>query len=404
MKFKYQARTKDGELQVGFITAASKEGAVNILTSHNLFILSLESAEVVHWYGNILNIFKKVNLTDLMIFTRQFATLLESKVPLNDSLKNLHKQTKNKILQEVIFEIASDIDSGLSLSKALERQNKVFSEFYISMIRSAEITGRLEEAVNYLADYLEKQRMWRSKTINALIYPAFLILGFVAVVILLVTIVLPNIKPVFEESNVYLPWYTRTIFGVGTFFVNWWWAIILIIIPAIFLIIDYFKTDEGKIVLDEILFRVPILGGMFKRMYVARFADSLSVLIKGGIPIAQAIEITAHSIGSYIYRDILHNVSESVRGGELLSSALNKSSDYFPSLVGQMVAIGEATGRLEELLFKVSSFYTREVEDLMNRLGELIQPIVIAFIGIFIGLLFASILIPIYNLIQGFKV
>lgn len=402
-KFKYQARTKEGELQVGNVEAFSKEAAVNILTSHGIFILSLENAEEKLWYSKITSVFKRAGLKDLMIFSRQFATLLESKVPLNDALKNLYKQTRNPIVQEVIFEVASDIDSGLPLSKALERQGHFFSEFYISMIRSAEITGRLEEAINYLANYLEKQIMWRGKIINSLIYPAFLIVGFVAVVILLVTVVLPNIRPVFEESGVVLPWYSKIIFDLGTFLVTWWWAVLLVLIPLIVILVEYFRGDEGRIVLDEIILRTPILGGLFKGMYLARFSESLSILIKGGIPIAQAIEITSHSIGSYIYRDILHNVSEKVRGGELLSGSLAGSA-YFPDLVGQMVGIGETTGRLDELLTRVSVYYTREVEDITGRLSELIQPIVIAFVGIFIGALFASILVPIYNLIQGFKI
>ncbi|MDI6717801.1 MAG: type II secretion system F family protein [Patescibacteria group bacterium] len=403
MKFKYTARNKDGELQAGYVESFSKEGAINILAGHELFILSIESAETTHWYDFISRIIKRVTSKDLMIFTRQFSILLESKVPLLDSIKNLQQQTGNQMLQEVIYEITSDIESGLSLSQALEKQGKIFSEFYVSIIKSAEITGHLEEALIYLADYLEKERMWRQKIQNALIYPAFLLFGFFAVVVLMVTVVFPKIKPVFEDSTIQLPWFTKFVLGMGDFLINWWWIILAIFIPIFFLILDYFKTDEGKIVFDEFLMRIPVLGMLFKKMYIARFAESLNVLITGGIPIAQALEISGHSIGSFVFRDILHITSEKVRGGQLLSASLKENETYFFPLVSQMIAIGESTGRLEEILSRISKLYTRDVDDLIGRFSELIQPILIIFIGIFIGVLFASILIPIYNLIQNFK-
>lgn len=403
MKFKYQARTKDGELQVGNVESFSKEGAVNILTSHGLFLLSLESAEEKHWYDGIVAIFKRIKLDDLVIFTRQFSTLIESKVPLGDALKNLSAQTENPMLRQVIYEIASDVNSGLSLSQALEHQGQTFDEFYVSMTRSAELTGRLEESLAYLATYLEKQKLWRSRIVNALIYPIMLVVGFIVVIILMAVVVFPNIKPIFLDSNVALPWFTQLVLFAGDFIVNWWWAMVLILIPIVIMLIDYFRSKEGKAVLDEILFRLPIFGKLLRKMYISRFAESLSVLIKGGVPIAQSLIITSNSIGSAIFQEVLYNISEKVRGGELLSNSLREESFYFPPLVSQMVGIGETTGRLEELLAKVANYYNGEVEDLINRLTELIQPIVIAFIGVFIGLLFASILVPIYNLIQGFK-
>lgn len=403
MKYKYQARTKDGELQVGNVEAFSKDSAANILTSHGLYILSLENIEEIHWYDRISGIFKRVKLGDLVIFTRQFSVLVESKVPLGDAIKNLSNQTENQSLKGIIYEISSDINSGLSLSQALERQGNVFDEFYVSMIRSAELTGRLEEALGYLAGFLEKQKAWRSKIINALIYPILLIVGFFVVIILMTVVVFPNIKPIFEDSSVELPWFTKVVLFSGDFLLNWWWAMLLIIIPIVIVLVDYFRSKEGKIVMDEIMLRLPIIGGLFKKIYISRFAESLSVLIKGGVPIAQSLIITSNSIGSNIFKEVLYSISEKVRGGELLSNSLRDENYYFPPLVAQMVGIGETTGRLEELLNKVSSYYNGEVDELIGRLTELIQPLVIAFVGIFIGLLFASILIPIYNLIQGFK-
>ncbi len=402
MKYKYNARTQEGELQTGFVNAANREAVQNILTGHGLFILSLEEAEKLRRFDRILGFLNRVKVEDLMIFTRQFATLMESKVPLSDSLRTLHKQTRNLILKEAIFGISSDIDAGLSLSQAMERQGKIFSEFYINMIHSAEITGRLEEAMTFLADYIDKESMWRSRIRNALIYPIIVIVLFLGVAIIMLTTVFPQIAPIFEETGVSLPLLTKVFLTSGSFALEWWWAVILILILLIFLLIDYFQSNEGKIVANELVIKIPIFGNLFKKIYVARFVESTSILIKGGIPITQAIEVSGHAIGNIVYRDILHEVAEGVRGGELLSTLLYQNEYYFPALVGQMVAIGESTGRLDETLLRISSFYTREVDDVLNNLTELVQPILIAVIGVFVGLLFASILIPIYNLAQAF--
>jgi len=402
MKFRYNARTQQGELQTGFVEATNREAAAGILTGHNLFVLSLESSEKRHRYDFITGIFNRVKISDLMIFTRQFATLMESKVPLNTVLKTLYKQTNNQILKEAVFQISSDIGAGLSLSQAMERQKGIFSEFYLNMIRSAEITGRLEEAAQFLADYLEKESIWKSKIRSAMIYPVIVIIMFIAVAGIMVVVVFPQIAPVFEETGMDLPVLTKIFLGAGSFIIQWWWAVLLILAIFIFVIADYFHTPEGEAVLDEISVKVPIIGNLFKKLYISRFAESTNILIKGGIPITQAIGISANAIGNVVYRDILLEMAEGVRGGELLSDLLAKNEYYFPILVSQMVAIGEGTGRLDYILSKVSDFYTREVNNALNNLVELIQPILIAGIGVLIGLLFASILIPIYNLAQAF--
>jgi type IV pilus assembly protein PilC len=403
LKFKYSARTKDGELQVGFAEAPTKEMAENILSSHGLFVLSIEGGEGKSVPDIFLGFLKRVKTSDIMIFTRQFATLLESEVPLSDALRNLHKQTKNPILKEAVFSIASDVNAGLSLSQAIERQSDIFSEFYFNTIRSAEVTGRLEETMSFLADYLEKETNWRSKIRNAMIYPIFILVLLVAVAILLLVVVFPKLAPVFEEMGTEIPIFTKIFLSVGNFMLDWWWLIILVAGMGVILLLEYLQTSEGQVVMNELKIRMPIFGDLFKKIYVARFSESVRVLVKGGVPIAQAIEISSHNIGNIAYRDILHEVSENVRAGEMLSSLLLKNSYYFPDLVGQMVAIGESTGRLDETLSRVSVLYTREVDNTLNNLSELIQPILISVIGIFIGLLFAAVLVPIYNIAQGFK-
>ncbi len=401
MKFSYKARTKEGELQVGNVDSSSREAALAILLSHSLFVLSLEPVVENTWLSRISEFFKRVRMQDLMIFTRQFSTLLGSQVPLSDSLANLYKQTTKPVLKEAIYEIASDIDAGFSLSQSLGRHPGIFSEFYVNMVQSAEVTGRLSEVLNFLADYLEKQTALVSKIKNALTYPVFIIALFVVVVIIMVTMVFPQITPILQESHVALPITTQILLGVSNFMMKWWWTVVIGLVAVVLILVDYFQTNEGKAVLDTIVLKTPILGKMLQKLYVSRFAESARVLIKGGLTIPQAVEISSRVIGSTIYQELLHDAAEQIRKGKLLSQALSAMPE-FPPLVSQLISVGESTGRLEDLLGKINDFYSREVENTVENLVSLIQPILMVVIGVIIAFLFASILLPIYSLSQTF--
>lgn len=402
MKFRYSARTKSGEMQVGFVEGITKEAALDNLHGHDLYVLSIEPLAQDSWYAPLTTFFRRVRRTDLMVFTRQFSTMLEAAIPLGDALKALYRQTRNEALRDAIFEISGDIDSGLSLSQALERHGQIFSEFYTNLVKSAEVTGRVQETVQFLADYLEKENALASKIRNALIYPVFVIVLFVIAAGVLMGVVFPQIEPIFLDAGVELPLITRIFLGVGHFIANWWLALIVIFGVFAAFLVEYIRSDEGRVVSDEIILSLPVLGSMLQQAYVARFGEAMSVLIKGGIPIAQAIETAGHTVGSMAYRDALHEVAEQIRRGELLSRALETQERYFPPLAAQMVAVGENTGRLDDMLSRVAQFYTREVDSLVSNLVELIQPALMVVIGGLVGLLFASILLPIYTLVQVF--
>lgn len=402
MKFRYSARTKTGELQVGFVDAVTKDAALNSLHGHELYVLSIEGRDTQSFFSFITNFFNRVKRADVMIFTRQFATMLEAAIPLGDTLKALYRQTRNPVLRDAAFEISGDIDSGLSLSQALERHGGIFSEFYINLVKSAEVTGRVQESMQFLADYLEKENILMEKIKNAMIYPVFVVVLFIIVSGVLMGVVFPQIEPIFIEANVSLPLITRVFLSMGHFIVNWWFALIIIIFAFIAFIVEYVRSEEGSVVFDEVVLSLPVIGMLLRQSYVARFGEAMSVLIKGGIPIAQAIETSGHTVGSLLYRDSLHEVAEQIRGGELLSRALEKQERYFPPLVSQMVAVGESTGKLDDMLARVAQFYTREVDGMVSNLVELIQPALMVVIGAGVGLLFASILLPIYNLVQVF--
>ena len=388
-------------MQVGNVDAANREAAVAILLTHELFVLSIEPVVEDVWYNRILNFFKRVKTQDLMIFTRQFATLLASQVPLSDSLASLYKQTTKPVLKEAVYEIANDIDAGFSLSQALERHRAIFSDFYVNMVKSAEVTGRLSEVLSFLADYLEKQAALLSKVKNALTYPAFVIGLFFVVIIVMVTMVFPQITPIFAQANIEMPFFTRVLLGFGTFVSDWWFFFLIALVALVIVLVDYFQTNEGKAVLDTVSLKVFIIGPLFQKLYISRFAESARVLIKGGLTIPQAVEISSHTIGNSVYEELLHDAAGQIRKGKLLSQALAEMSE-FPPLVSQLLSVGESTGRMEDLLSKINDFYSRQVDDTVENLVTLLQPILMVIIGVVVAILFASILLPIYNLSQAF--
>ncbi|MDP2695671.1 MAG: type II secretion system F family protein [bacterium] len=402
MKFKYNSRTKKGELQVGYVEAVNRDMALNVLQGHDLYILSLDEVKIPKFYSSILKVFQRVKRVDLVVFTRQFSAMLEADLPLNDALKGLYLQTRNSTLKEAVFEMWSDIDAGLSLSQALEKHGNIFSEFYINLVRSAEVTGRIDEVMSFLADYLEKELALIAKVRNAMIYPIFILSLFLVVAGLLVSIVFPQLQPIFAESNVQLPLFTSILLGTGNFLAQWWLAVVIGAVLLAAILLDYLRSKEGKIIYGQLSINAPVFGNLFKKVYVSRFAEGLSVLIKGGIPVAQAIEISGHTIDNVLYRDLIHDLAERVRSGEQFSEALIANEKYFPPLISQMVAVGEKTGKLDEMLTRTAKFYTREVNDIVANLVELIQPTMMVIMGVLVGLLFASILLPIYSLIQSF--
>lgn len=398
MKFKYQAKTKDGEVQVGFVEADTRDTAVTILTNHDLFVLSVVAEAPPTTLDRISAFFARARRKDLIIFARQLATLLEAHLPLSDALKVLNQQTSNKTLKEAIYQVGEDINAGLSFSQALGRQGGSFPDYYVEMIRAAEVTGNMNELASFLADYTEKEGNLATKVSSALIYPGIVLGLFAVVAFILLTFVYPSLGGVFAQNGVSLPWYTQVLLDTGNFLSKWWLAVVIGVIVVGLLLVDYFQTNEGKALLDEAQLRLPIVKKVTVPVVMARFGNSAALLVHGGIPIAQALEIISHMVGNGLYQDVVHNIAQDVRQGVLLSQSIAKYPDYFPPLVSQMVAVGETTGKIEDMFKRLSGIYTREADEVTNNLVELIQPIMMIGMGAMVGLLFASILIPIYNL------
>lgn len=401
-KFRYTGRNDLGEIQSGVVEAGNRDLAIKILQDNKIYVLSLESLEKKGFLDGLLQLFQRVKTKDLMIFTRQLSVLLSAKVQLVDSLKALYNQVTDPLLKDAIFDVFTDVEGGMYFSQALAKHPKVFSDFFVNMVRSAELSGRLEETLNYLADYLEKDNNLKTKLRNAMIYPAFIIVVFLAVMILVVTVVIPQLKGIFTESGSQLPFITRALMGVGDFLLNWGVAIIVFLIIAIFLFVRYIRTPEGKAFWQQLLLSLPIIGPIQKKVAISRFASSCSALLKGGLPIASSLEISGKIVSNIVYEEILTKTADAIRSGGTISDFLAQYPNYFSPMVIQMIAVGEVSGQVDELMQKVADFYSDEVDQTAANLAEIIQPVLIVILGVFIGVFVAAVLMPIYNLAQVF--
>lgn len=400
MQFNYVARDKQGEVHTGTIKAPTQEEAVAVLQANDLIVISCQSIEGIPVWIRQVKFLQKVKNKDLVNFSRQLSILFSAKVSLVVALRALAKQQKSEYFQNIINDISNDVEAGTIFSKALAKYPKIFSSFFINLIKSGEVSGNLENSLNYLADHLEKQYYLQTRLRNALMYPGFIFLGFIVVAILMLVLVIPNLVSILEQSGQELPFTTMLIIWLSDLLRNWGWLILVFLIFAGFLVWRYAHSPKGKRFFDQLKLKLPIFGEVFRKIYISRFSDNLSILIRGGLPILQALQISADVIGNVIFTELVLAAKEEVRIGNPMSSAFEKTKEI-PPMVTQMIFTGERTGQLELVLQKVSAFYGREVDNVISTLSTLIEPILIVFLGIGVAVLLGAILMPIYNIASG---
>ncbi len=400
MKFDYQARSKTGEIQTGTIEASDKNTAVEILKSRNLYVTAIEES-FVPVYARKLKVFERVTQKDIVYFSRQLAIMLKSNVPLVETLHTLADQTKNNALKEKVLRIAEEVEGGTPLSKALAVFPKVFSPFYINMVKSGEASGKLTEVFVYMADYLEEQHAFKSKVRGAMAYPAFILVVFVIVVSIIVTWVIPQLATVLKETGQELPLLTRVMMAVANLLRTKGWVVLIVLAALIVLFYRWVKTKQGKKVVDEALMKIPVVNGFLKKLYLARLAMNLSTLIAGGLPISKSLEITGKVVGSTVYERIIMETRDEVKKGEQISNVLKKHPRYISPLFHQMILVGEKTGTLDDSLRNVVNFYQDDVNRDLDNFTKLLEPLFIVVLGGIVGLLMAAVIIPIYSIGGG---
>lgn len=401
MKFIYRAKDKQGNVRAGKVEARSLDTAVSILQGYDLIVLEISPEKKITIFDEIFGRKTRISKKDLAIFMRQFSTLLESQVPLGEALRTLYLQAATPAIKDLVFELVSDLDAGLPLSKSMEKKTDIFGEFYIQMIKSGEISGRLEEVLSYLADYAEHENDLINRAKSAATYPAFLFGTFILISVVITVALAPQMISIFEEFGAVPPLGTKILIFIGEFFRNWGILALVFLLGMIWLFINYFRSVEGRRVGGIYTLKIPVIGEVYKKIYISRFCETAGTLIHGGIPVVTAFEVAGESTGNYIYQKIGYKVADAVKKGESISSILKKDYEYLPPLVSQMVAVGESTGRLDSILRKVAGYFQKEVDRSFGTMIDLLQPILVVIIGILVAFLVSAVLLPIYQLAQS---
>ncbi|MEZ6209204.1 MAG: type II secretion system F family protein [Candidatus Paceibacterota bacterium] len=399
MLFKYKVIDNKGETKEGSIEAVNQDLAIASLQRRGLVLVSIQDAEKKSFLE--MSVWERVPAKDLVIFSRQIATLFEAQVSALKAFNLLSENAENKLLKRKLAQVAQDIQAGSSISGALAKHKDVFSNFYINMVKAGEESGKLTETFNFLAEYLDRQYALTSKTKNALIYPAFVILTFFAVMGLMFTMVIPKLSEIIKESGQDIPVYTKVVIGLSDFFVHYGIFVLIFLVGLGAYVYSLSRKEKGQIYLDSLKLSAPAFGKLYRKLYLARIADNLETMLASGIPIVRSLEITGDVVGSRTYQEIIKDAESSVKSGSSLSGALEKHNDYIPQIMIQMIKVGEETGALSNILKTLSNFYRREVNDAVDTLVGLIEPVMIVFLGVSVGILLSSVLIPIYNIASG---
>lgn len=397
MLYKYEATNLNGERQNGNIDAPNMEIAISSLQRRNLIIVSIEPAEKQPFFSKGIEFFERVKIKDVVLLSRQLSTLFEAKVPVLDSFKLLSSEAESPVLRRKLAQIVEDIQGGITMSQAMAKHPDVFSKFYVSMVRSGEESGMLQEIFLELSNHLERSYELTSKARNALIYPAFVIIVFIAVIVLMAVFVIPKLSVILTEAGQDVPIFTKIIIGLSNSLITFGPLIFVGLVAGIFALWRYTKTKTGKVAVSKFLLSVPFIGFLFKKLYLARISDNLRILLSSGVSMIRSLEITSDVVGNEVYARILREATDAVKGGSSLSESFSKYNDI-PLLVSRMVKIGEESGKLNFMLETMARFYKREVDTAVENIVSLIEPAMIIVLGTMVGLLLISVLGPIYNL------
>lgn len=401
MLFKYSYIDTNGAEHSGTIEAISEEVAISSLQRRGLTISSIGVATgkgIMLSSFSDMQLFQHVKMRDVVILSRQISTLFGAQVSALRVFRLLGDEADQPLVRAALIAIADDMQAGNSISKALSKHPKIFSPFYVNMVRSGEESGKLADTFAYLADYLDRTYAITSKAKNALIYPAFVVATFVLVMSVLLTFVIPKISQILVESGQDIPIYTKIVIAISNIFAHYW---IIMAAAAAFLgffVFRYSRTEAGKESFDSLRLSVPYVGTLYRKLYLARIADNMGTMLGSGISMVRALEITSNVVDNKVYQKGLSEAMEKIKGGSLVSEAFGEHKDIIPGIMTQMIRVGEETGELGSILKTLATFYGREVENAVDALVGLIEPAMIVALGLSVGILIASVLLPIYNI------
>ena len=390
--FAYTARTLGGELKTATMDAASRDDVVAQLKRQRLIIVKVDQEKAKKRPG-------RIKTRDIVIFTRQFSTMINAGLPLVQALDILSKQSENKALQDVTHQVVYDVESGNTVADALRKHPKAFTELYVNMVAAGEAGGILDTILMRLATFLEKNDALVGKVKSAMIYPTVIMSVAAIAIMVLLIFVIPVFENMFASVNLALPLPTRIVIGLSGFLTGYWWAVLAVGFFVVTSLRKYYKTSDGQLRIDSLLLKMPVLGDMLRKSAVSRFTRTLGTLISSGVSILDGLEITAKTAGNRVIHDAIMESRASIAGGDTISAPLQKSA-VFPPMVISMIAVGEQTGGLDEMLTKIADFYDTEVDTAVSGLLSLMEPVMIVFLGVVVGGMVVAMYLPIFDMIN----
>lgn len=394
-KFKYKARDKSGRLVTGEVEASTPEIAASLLRKKGLLVISITKTSSL--MPTISKYTNRVSAKDVALFTRQLATMINAGLPVIEALSILRVQSGSSF-GNVLTQIEADVGGGESFSNALSRHPRVFSPSYVALVKAGETGGVLDKVLVRLADDLERQQEFKGKVKGALIYPAIIVVGMIIVFTIMIVFVIPKLTELYTQFDAELPLTTRIITGFSAFIIRFWPIIISVIVFSVWGFYIYKKTKRGKRRIEEIIFKTPIIGPLRREIILTELSRTLSLMIGAGVPILDSLSITANVIKSEIISDAVNDVANQVEKGFPIAYSFAKHPDAFPYILSQMIAVGEETGKMDEVLAKVSHVFEVNSEQKVKALTTAIEPIVMVVLGLGVAFLVVSVIIPIYNL------
>lgn len=400
--FAYKALDSESAERTGTIEAVNMDLAIGALQRRGLIISQIDLADTPRsGFSGRISLFDRITNEDVVMLSRQMTTLFEAQVSALRAFRLLAEEARTPKLAEKLLLISNDIQGGSTISSALAKHPDVFTPFYVNMIRAGEESGKLDETFSYLAGYLDRNFEMVQKARNALIYPAFVIITFVVVMVLMMTLVVPHLTDMLSSSGTSVPFFTQIIIGLSAFMSKY---ILLIIILPIFIgafLYNYSRSENGAKVMARARLQIPAVGNIYRKIYLSRITDNLSTMLKSGIQILRGLEITGTVVDDPVYQAVLTQAANDVKAGLPLSDALRKHSEI-PGMVVAMIKIGEETGNMSSILETIARFYRREVDNAVDTLVDLIEPVMIVTLAIGVGILLTAVLMPIYNVASSF--
>ncbi len=400
-QYVYKVKNKLGNQVGGVVEAETEASARELLEEREFLVVELRERRRLGILEDALHLVNRIPVRERVIFARQLSVLIDAGVREVQALQTLMVQTANARLKTIVADIAREVEGGAKLSEALAKHPHVFGDFFIGIVRSGETTGRLAEVIEYLADQEEKDYDLRQRIKGAMTYPIFIVGGLVVVGFVMMIYVVPKLTDVLKETGAELPLSTKLLIGASSFLVNYWWLVIVLLAAFFVTFILYTKREDGRRRWDTFKLRVPLFGKILQKLYLVRFTRSMFTLYSGDVDVVQSLKIVAPVVGNAAYQELILKTAKEVEDGNSIATEFLQSN-IVPKMIGQMLAVGEESGKSKDVFEKLTNFYTREVDNSVQSLVTLIEPIIMVVIGVAVGIMVAAVILPMYNLAGQF--